>query len=98
MRTFERWIVDIVQLKYLKESYPIEVSEYKVKNGISDEQALSQWVPYTIKNNKVIISKLKLKYWQMKNKYGIRIPESVGEAYILDQEEFNTLCRKSMDE
>ena len=30
----------------MKESYPIEIAEYAVKNGFSDEPAFTWWVPY----------------------------------------------------
>ena len=48
-----------VELKDMKESYPIEIAEYAVKNGFSDEPAFTSWVPYKIKNKKVIINKFK---------------------------------------
>ena len=41
----EQWYT----LKYMKESYPIQIAEYDVATGISNDPAFSWWVPYTIK-------------------------------------------------
>ena len=38
-----------------------------------------------------IIAKLKSKYWQRSNKYGIRIPKTVEEALQIDKDEGSTL-------
>ena len=35
-----------VELKDLKESYPVQLAEYAVQNGIQDEPAFAWWVPY----------------------------------------------------
>ena len=58
----------------MKYSYPIKIVEYVVNNGISDEPAFAWWLPYKTKKKKVIISKLRSKYWQITHKYGERIP------------------------
>ena len=36
-------------LKDLKESNPLDISEYSVGNRISEEAAFTWWVPYTLK-------------------------------------------------
>ena len=82
---------DWVELKDLKESYPIELAEYAVRNKLDDEPAFAWWVKYTLKKRNRIISKVKSKYWQRSHKYGIRIPKSIGEAKLIDQENGDTL-------
>ena len=46
---------------------------YARGNGIHEEPAFAWWVPYTLKKQKRILSKLKSKYWQRTHKYGIEI-------------------------
>ena len=79
------------KLKDVKDSYPVELAEYAVQNGIQDEPAFAWWVPYTIKKKARIVAKIKSKYWQRTHKYGIRIPKTVLEAKQLDKENGNTL-------
>jgi hypothetical protein len=40
------------QLADLKESYPIEVAEFAVTQGIQDEPAFIWWVPYVLAKRK----------------------------------------------
>ena len=82
---------DWVALKDLKESYPVELAEYAVRNGIQDEPAFAWWVPYTLKKRQRIISKAKTKYWDRTHKYGVRIPKSIQEAKQIDEENGDTL-------
>ena len=79
-----------VALKDLKESYPIELAQYSINNNIDHHPAFAWWVPYVEKKKKIIISKIKSKYWQRTQKYGIRIPKSVKEANELDKINGNT--------
>ena len=50
-------------LKYLKDSYPVDLAEYAVINKIQNEPAFAWWVPYVISKRKRIIAKLRSKYW-----------------------------------
>ena len=45
-------ITDWVELKDLKQSYPIELSAYAKNNKIDNEPAFSWWVPYVNKKQK----------------------------------------------
>jgi len=65
---------DWIDLKDFKDSYPVELAEYAVINGIADQPAYAGWVPYVLKKRERIIQKLKSKYWKRTHKYGIRIP------------------------
>ena len=58
---------------------------------IDYEPVFAWWVPYVQKKREIISSKVKSKYWQQTNKYGIRLPRSVKEAYELDEENKNNL-------
>ena len=79
------------KLKDVKDSYPVQLAEFAVQQGIHDEPAFAWWVPYTIKKKGRIISKIKSKYWVRTHKYGIRLPKTVKEALEIDNENGNTL-------
>ena len=51
-----------------------------------------------LKERKLIIAKLKSKYWQRTHKYGIRVPKTVEEALKIDQEEGNTFWADAIEE
>ena len=78
-------------LKDLKECYPVQVAEYAIQHRISNEPAFAWWVPHVVKKRKLIISKVKSKYWQQTHKFGIRIPKTVLKAKKLDEINGNTL-------
>ena len=82
---------DWVSLKDIKQSYPVEAAMYARENLIHEEPAFAWWVPYTLKKQKRILSKLKSKYWQRTHKYGIELPKTVEEAYAIDKKNGNTL-------
>ena len=72
---------DWIPLKDLKKSYPIELAEFAQLHGIHEEAAFEWWMPYVDQKRKVMISKLKSKYWQRTHRYGIVIPNYIKEAY-----------------
>ena len=73
-----------IPLKDMKDGYPLETAHYATSKSIDDEPAFEWWVPYAIKKEKRMLSKLKSKYWERTHKYGIQIPKSVEEAYAID--------------
>ncbi len=89
---------DWISLKDLKHAYPVQLAEYAIRNKIDKEPAFAWWVPYVIKKRKVIISKLKSKYWQRTHKYGIQLPKTVKEAYDIDKENGNRLWHDAVEE
>jgi hypothetical protein len=48
-------------LKELKESYPLQVAEYAVMQGINDEPAFNWWVNFILKKREQIIKLVKKK-------------------------------------
>ena len=77
---------DWVDLKYVKDSNPIELAEYAVANRIQEEPAFKWWVSQTLRMRNRIIGKVKSRYWKTSHKYGIRLPHSVQEALRIDKE------------
>ena len=78
------------KLKDVKDSYPVELAEFAVQNGIDDEPAFAWWTSYVLKKKSRIISKIKSKYWDRTHKYGIRLPKTVKEAIEIDNAKGNT--------
>ena len=93
----ERWFYQLIALKDLKNSYPIELAEYAINNNIQDEPAFAWWVPYRLKKRKAIISKVKSKYWQHTHLYGLCMPKSVKEALEIDKENRDSLWLDDID-
>ena len=82
---------NLISLKDLEESYPVQTAEYAVAAKIAMEPAFVWWVPHTLQKRNRIISKVKSKYWLRTHNFLIRIPKSVEEAKHLDQENGDTL-------
>ena len=80
-----------VSLKDIKESYPVEVTEFALATRISMEPAFAWWVPFVLKKRNQILAKVKSKYWLRTHKFGIRIPKSVEEAKKMDEQSGDTL-------
>ena len=86
-----------IDLKDMKESYPVAVAEYAVSNKIAFEPAFSWWVHHTIKKKDRIIAKVRSKYWDKTHKYGIRLPRSMKEALQIDAETGTDFWRKAIE-
>jgi hypothetical protein len=63
-----------VDLKVLKESNPVQVSEYVIARGLQDEPAFAWWVPYTMRKRDIIVSAVKARVRRTTHKYGIEMP------------------------
>jgi hypothetical protein len=86
-----------VNLKELKESFPVELAEYAEATGIATEPAFAWWVPYTLRKRDRVISAVKSRAKKKKtHKFGIRVPRSVREAYELDTVNNNTYWRAAI--
>ena len=72
-------------------SYPLEAAEFAVSRGVEEEPAFAWWVKDTLKTRKRIIDKVKSRYWKQTQKFGIKMPETVEEAFILDEQNGNNL-------
>ena len=73
-----------MDMKDIKEASPIKLAECAVANRIDREPAFAWGVPYTLKKQNRIISKVKAKYWRTTHKYGVRLPKMVDEALKID--------------
>ena len=80
-----------VPLKVLKESNPVEVAEYVTALDLEDQPAFAWWVPHTLKKRDRIVAGINSRVRKRNCKFGIKIPRSIKEAKIFDDENGNTL-------
>ena len=73
------------QVKDVKESFLVQLSEYAVLNQIAYEPAFAWWIKKLLKKIDRIICKTARKYWQKTHKYGLLIPHTVKEAIEIDK-------------
>ena len=84
-------------LKDLKESNPVQVSEYALINKISDEPAFIWWVKEVLRRRDRILSKVKSRYWKRTHKFGIELPKNVDEAMAIDRKHGNDFWKKAIE-
>ena len=88
---------DWLDLKDVKESYPVEVAEYAKANKISEEPAFAWWVNDVLRRRNRIISKVKSRYWKTTHKFGVELPHSVQEAFAIDARNGNNFWREAIE-
>ena len=69
----------------------MEIAEYATKQGIAEDPAFAWWVPYTIKKKDQIIAAVDGRVRKTSHKYGIKVPQTIIEAYQYDKENNNDL-------
>ena len=84
------------RLADLKESYPIELAEYAVQQGIDHEPAFAWWAPYVLKRRDRIIATVNKRYAKRTHKFGFEIPKTVERAKEIDKENGNTLWQDAI--
>ena len=75
----------------MKESYPVELSNFAVKKGIDKEAAFRWWVLYVLKKAKAIVSAIKARVTQKIHKFGVEALRTVADTTRLDKENGNTM-------
>ena len=85
-----------VNLKDIKDAYPIEVAEYAITNKVASEPAFNWWAQDVLRKRNRIISKVKSKYWKTTHKFGIRIPKTVEEAIQIDDDTGTDLWKRAL--
>jgi hypothetical protein len=78
----------------LKDSHPLETTEYAVTQSIDHKPAFNWWVPHVLKKRDQIISlvrKRTTRYLKRTNNFGIEVPKTVKEALALDRKNVITL-------
>ena len=85
-----------VPLKDMKELYPVQEVYYSESNNLMSEPAFYWWSPFTLNKQEQIIGAVKARLKKKTHKYGVLVPNTVKEAYIIDKEAGNTLWRDSI--
>ncbi len=78
----------------LKESRPIETSEFAMTASIDHEPVFNWWVPYTLKKCDRIISmvwKRSARYLKRTHKFRFEMPNTIAKEKDLDQRNGNNL-------
>jgi hypothetical protein len=73
-----------IPLKDLKESNPVDISEYDVASKLVHEPAFAWWVPNVLWKQERIISVVKARYLKRTHKFGIHMLKLVKEALKID--------------
>ena len=61
-----------------------------MENRVSEEPAFAWWVKFVLRKRDCIISETH-RHWLKTHKYGIRVPNTVKEAILIDKENGDTL-------
>jgi len=85
-----------VRLAELKESFPIEVAEFAVAQGIHDEPAFIWWVPYVLARRNRIVSTVARRYQKRTHKYGLEVPKDYDDCIRIDTANGNTLWQDAI--
>jgi hypothetical protein len=75
----------------MKESYPVQVSEYAFAQDIHERPAFAWWTKHVLKKRDRIIAAVNKRYHKKTHKFGFEIPKSVRRALEIDKENGNTL-------
>jgi len=70
----------------VRNSFPIHLAEYAVKNNLDNELAFRWWVKDALRRKQFMLSAVKTRYAKRTHKFGIRVPQSVDEALAIDRE------------
>ena len=77
-------------MKDLKESNPVEVTEFAKARDLESEPAFCWWVPHVLRKRDVIISNVTSRARKTTHKYGIEMPTDIEHAKRLDTKNGNT--------
>mmetsp|Transcript_24287 Transcript_24287/g.34810 ORF Transcript_24287/g.34810 Transcript_24287/m.34810 type:complete len:1184 (-) Transcript_24287:1334-4885(-) len=70
----------------VRNSFPIHLAEYAIKNNLDSELAFRWWVKDALRRKQFMLSAVKTRYAKRTHKFGIRVPQSVDEALAIDKE------------
>ncbi len=85
-----------IELKILKESNPIQVTEYTMACNIGEDAAFAWWVPYVLHKRDVIVSAMNSRVRKTSHKCGIELPSSVKNAIEINRKNGNTLWQDAL--
>ena len=87
-----------VPLKVIKESNPIQVSEFAVAHGYDNEPAFAWWVHKVLRKRDRIIKKVSTRCRKSRRmKFGLEIPNTVEEALQIDKKNGNNFWAEAIE-
>ena len=84
------------QLVDLKHSYPLELAEYAIAQGIDGTPAFSWWVTYVLRKRRRILAAVQSRYHKRSHKFGFEIPKTIKRALEINKEYGNTLWQDAI--
>jgi hypothetical protein len=66
--------------------YPVQVADYAVAHGIDNLLGFCWWILQVMKRKQSMISTIKTRFKKKNHKYGIQVPHTIEEAYLIDKE------------
>ncbi len=60
---------DWIDLKDLKQAFPIELAEYAKANRLEEEPAFAWWISNALRTRNRILAKVKSRYWKTTHKF-----------------------------
>jgi hypothetical protein len=84
------------RLADLKESNPVEVSEYSAAKSFLDTPAFVWWAPHVLKKRSRIIVDVTKRYHKRTHKFGIEVPKNWDDCVRIDKENDNTLWQDAV--
>ena len=85
----------LIHINDIKDTNPIEISEYAKENKIDKEPEFSWWLLSSLKFRKVMVCKEAM-IVRMNTKFGIDIPDTYDEVIELDRINSNTYCQDAI--
>ncbi len=88
------------KLSNLKESCPLQVTEYAIAMSLDHEPGFNWWVPHTLKKCNVIIALVKkhsAMYLKHMHTFGIECPKTVENEIEFDKQNGNTMWVDAID-
>ena len=81
----------LIPLEYLKEYHPVNLANYDLARGISDNAACVWLIPYTLRKRDTYHRvRVKHRVCKMAHKFGIKIPTNAEHEYKVDANNVNT--------
>ena len=80
----------------LKESYPVELAEYSVAQGINHQPVFCLWVPHVLCKQDCIIAVVNKCYHNQTHKFGFEVLKTVKHALEIGHENGNSLWQDAI--
>jgi hypothetical protein len=84
------------KLSDMRNSYPLQLAEYAIENGLNKELVFAWWIKPTVKHKRTFMKYAKCRFAKRTHTFGIRVPQTVQEALEIDRETKTTFWRDAI--